>query len=112
MMKTHRAAIIARKSQDDSDKATPSTAVQIDRTRDFVKRMGWVVVEDWVREDTGVSGADFSEERVGFNAIFDAATKVKPRPFDVIVMRDQDRLGRDVRVPYLIQQLEDAGVQL
>src|SRR5215471_3717707 len=54
-----RAAIIARKSNDDSDKEVQSTTRQIEHARAYAARKGWTVVEEFVKEDVGISGTDW-----------------------------------------------------
>jgi len=70
---------------------------------------GHAVVET-VR-DVGYSGAEWVR-RPGIAALQLAAASGRP-PWDLVVVRDVDRLGRDgVRLPYLLATLREAGVDV
>lgn len=106
------AAIYARKSTDqniaDEEK---SVARQIESARAFAVRHGWEVCEDYVYVDDGVSGAEFVK-REGLTHLM-AAVRGKPRPFDVLVIMDESRLGREqIETSYLLRQITDAGVRV
>jgi len=60
--------------------------------------------------DDGVSGAEFAR-RPGFVQLM---ASLKPRaPFDVLIMYDESRLGREqIEVGYALQQIVTAGVQV
>ena len=68
--------------------------------------------EEHVYSDDGISGAEFDDRRPGLARLL-AAFKQRPRPFDVLVMIDESRLGRDQwRTGYLLAQIKDAGLAL
>lgn len=99
-----RAAIYLRLSTEDPK---GSLAAQESGARDWCERNGHSVVA--VHRDEGVSGSEW-KARPGIVALR-AAVSEKPRPFDVVVVRDLDRLGRDaIRLPELLAYLRDEGV--
>ncbi len=105
-----RAAIYTRFSLDDGSERskTDSVAVQAENARRACADKGWDVVR--VFEDDGVSGAEI-EKRAQLQALLSAAKN--GRDFDVVVLRDQDRLARDaLRQGVLLAQLTDAGVKV
>ena len=58
-----------------------------------------------------MSGAEF-DRQPGFVRLMTAVGK-RNAPFDVLIVADVDRLGRDsVATPYAIAQLLDAGVRI
>lgn len=88
------AAIYARKSTEQSGVADQdkSVARQIAHARSYAARKGWLVDEDHVYVDDGVSGAEFVK-RPGFIRLMNA---LSPRPpFQVLVMSEESRLGRE-----------------
>jgi site-specific DNA recombinase len=106
------AAIYARKSTDQSGVSADQNSVarQIDHARAYAQRKGWTIVEDQVYVDDGISGAEFAT-RPGFVRLM-TAVAAKPRPpFDVLVMSEESRLGREtIEVAYALKQIIQAGV--
>ena len=104
-----RAAIYSRKSTDDPLGA--SVARQLETARAYIEQKGWHLSSAHVFTDDGISGAEF-QRRPGLRRLLDAALR-KPRPFDVVVMADPERLGRDrLRSELVARQLSDAGITL
>ena len=88
------AAVYARKStsQDGLDAAETSAARQVAHAREYAARKGWTVADEFVFVDDAISGAEF-ERRPGFMRLMGS---LKPRPpFDVLVMSEASRLGRE-----------------
>ena len=110
-----RAAIYARKSNDDNDKAAEdkSVARQIAHAREFIKRKGWTFAgEDHVYADDGVSGAEF-KNREGLNNLLAALPQRGAPPFDVLVRSEHSRLGRDMRnTTGAFGEIIEAGVRV
>ncbi len=108
------AAIYARKSTDQSNVADEqkSVARQIDHARAYATRKGWTVDEESIFIDDGISGAEFAN-RPGFVRLMNAA-RTKPRPpFDVLVMSEESRLGREsIETAYAMKQLVQAHVRV
>ncbi len=105
------AAVYARKSTEQGvpDEAK-STRRQITRATEYATARGWSVDPRHVYVDEAVSGGEW-QSRPGFNALL-AALRPKP-PFGVLIVSELSRIGRDsVRVPYAVQQIEDAGVEI
>jgi site-specific DNA recombinase len=118
------AAIYARKSTDDSDHTAEarSTARQIDHATEYARAKGWNVDPRYIFTDENTSGAEW-KHRPGFNALltalgYDQKTNGATRdhgapPFGVLIVSELSRIGRDtVRVPYAVQQIEEAGVEI
>lgn len=107
-----RAAIYARKSNDQVGVGDEhrSVARQVAHARAYAERKGWLVLEDQIYIDDGISGAEFTK-RPGFLRLMNAAT---PRPhFDVLVMSEESRLGREaIETAYALKQLISAGVRV
>ena len=105
------AAIYARKSTDQAvaDEAK-SVRRQIDHARQYAVRKGWTLDEACVFVDDGVSGAEFAR-RPGFVRLM-AALSPAP-PFQVLVMSEESRLGREsIETAYALKQLIAAGVRV
>ena len=86
-----KAAIYARKSTDDNDKTADNKSVtrQVDHAKKYASSNGWSVDEDHIYIDDGISGAEF-RNRPGLLKMLDHL-----KEFDVIVMSELSRLGRE-----------------
>jgi DNA invertase Pin-like site-specific DNA recombinase len=106
------AAIYARKSTDQTGVANDqkSVARQVEHARQYAKRKGWQVADEYVYVDDGISGAEFGT-RPGFLRLMNA---LKPHaPFQVLVMSEESRLGREaIETAYALKQLVTAGVRV
>ena len=102
------AAIYARKSTDDSDRNTEarSTQRQIESGTKYATAKGWTVDPRYIFVDENTSGAEW-KHRSGFNALL-AALDGSPRaPFDVLIVSELSRIGRDtVRTPAAVMRTE------
>ena len=106
-------AIYARKSTDDSDRneEARSTTRQIAHATEYAERKGWTVDPRYIFTDDGVSGAEWAR-RHGLNRLLAAIDTGCP-PFGVLIVSELSRIGRDsVRVPYIVQRIEEAGVEI
>ena len=105
-------AIYARKSTDQTGVADEQKSVtrQIEHARQYATRKGWIVADEHVYVDDGISGAEFAN-RPGFLRLMNA---LKPRaPFQVLVMSEESRLGREaIETAYALKQLVQAGVRV
>ncbi len=105
------AAIYARKSDDQSKVAEDARSVtrQVEHASAYIARKGWALDPSHVYSDE-VSGAEFAR-RPGFLRLMNA---LKPAPpFQVLVMSDSDRLGREqIETAYAMKQLITAGVRV
>src|SRR5436190_13962825 len=106
------AAIYARKSTDQSGVADEqkSVARQVEHARSYATGKGWMVADEHVYVDDGISGAEFAN-RPGFIRLMDA---LKPQPpFQALVMSEESRLGREaIETAYALKQLVTAGVRV
>jgi DNA invertase Pin-like site-specific DNA recombinase len=78
------AAICARKSTEQSGVADEQKSVAglIQHAREYAQRKGWIVADEHVYVDDGISGAEFAT-RPGFLRLMNS---LKPRPaFQVLV---------------------------
>lgn len=99
-----RVALYVRVS---TDEQAMSAAEQERGGRAWCQRQGYDVVQ--VFSDVGVSGAEWVR-RPGILDLQRAARST-PRPFDLVVVRDADRLGRDgLRLPMFLAELMEHGV--
>lgn len=88
------AAIYARKSTEQNGVADEqkSVARQIEHARQYATRKGWLLADDHVYVDDGISGAEFAN-RPGFLRLMNS---LKPRaPFQTLVMSGESRLGME-----------------
>jgi site-specific DNA recombinase len=106
------AAIYARKSTDQNGVADEqkSVARQVDHARQYATTKGWIVADQHVYIDDGISGAEFAN-RPGFLRLMNA---LKPRtPFQVLIMSEESRLGREaIETAYALKQLVTAGIRV
>jgi len=89
------AAIYARKSTDQAGAGDKSESVerQLARARAYATGKGWKVVDVHIYVDDGISGAEFGDRRPGLARLLNA---LRPRPpFQVLVMSEESRLGRE-----------------
>lgn len=101
-----RVAIYTRVS---TEEQASSAAAQESGARAWAEREGHVVVVAY--RDEGVSGGEWVR-RPGVLQLR-AAVVADPRPWDVLVVRDLDRLGRDaIRLPELLAHLADYDVRV
>lgn len=88
-----KAAIYARKSNDDDEKGEENKSVtrQVERARAYATEKGWSVSDEHMFVDDGVSGKEFrpSKRRGLFRML------AHLNEFDILVMSDPDRLGRE-----------------
>lgn len=107
-----KAAVYCRKSNDDDrSEENKSITRQRDRATAYAQAKGWSVDPEHAFEDDGISGAEF-DRRPGLLRMLGAIVQ-KPRPFDVVVMSELSRLGRDmVNNAVVIGKIRDAGVQI
>jgi DNA invertase Pin-like site-specific DNA recombinase len=105
-------AIYGRKSTDQAGVSEEQRSVtrQIEHARQYAAQHGWLVREEAVYVDDGISGAEFFK-RPGFLRLMNA---LKPRPpFQVLVMSEESRLGREaIETSYALKQILDAGVRV
>src|SRR5260370_27748213 len=106
------AAAYLRKSNDEGEKSEDAKSVtrQLDRAREYATAHGWTLDDRYVYTDDGVSGAEF-KKRPGLSALR-AALEPKA-PFQVLIVSEQSRLGRDaIRTMSLIQEIQEADVRI
>lgn len=99
------AAIYARKSTDEQTESIPT---QVENGLAFGARRGWTTPPDLVFKDTG-SRAEFVK-RSDLTRLRVAAAR---KAFDVVIMRDDSRLGGDMlRTTMIAQELADLGIKI
>ncbi|MEP6889660.1 MAG: recombinase family protein [Nitrospirota bacterium] len=106
------AAIYARKSTEQIGVSEEDKSVtrQIAHAKAYAAMKHWTISDTYVFVDDGISGAEFVK-RPGFITLMNAL-KPKP-PFDVLIMSEESRLGREqIKTAYALQQITDAGVQV
>ena len=126
-----RAAIYARKStkqygRQSTDRPLPQTdqlgavgAHSVDDQKSVTRQTegghslaasrGWAVAAQHVYSDDGISGAEFSA-RPALTQMMAAATR---REFDVLIISDSSRLGREqIETAFLLKRLDMCGVKV
>jgi site-specific DNA recombinase len=105
------AAIYARKSTEQNLPDTEKSVTrQVEHATAYATAKGWTVDPARVYVDDGVSGAEFAR-RPGFVRLM-AGLRPTP-PFDVLVMSEESRLGREqIETAYALKQLMTAGVRV
>ena len=102
-----RAAIYARRSTEEHQEA--SLEIQISEAKRFIERKGWSLDQANIFIDDAVSRAEF-KKRPG---LLKMILRAEQKAFDVVVMRDETRLGGDViRVGVAIQEILEAGARI
>jgi site-specific DNA recombinase len=86
-----RCAIYARYSSEKQRES--SVDDQIRKCREYAARQGWIIVEDYVRNDQAISGAMF-EQRTALQSLI-ADAEQKPLPFDLLLVDSTSRLARN-----------------
>lgn len=88
-MKT--AAAYIRVSTDDQIEYSPAS--QLEKIRDYAKRNGYILPEEFIFTDEGISGRN-TAKRPEFNRMIGIA-KQKPKPFDAILLWKFSRFARN-----------------
>jgi site-specific DNA recombinase len=109
-----RCAILARKSnQQEATGDEKSVVMQERECRALIERNGWTLADGHLYVEDEVSGALMTPE--GRPELFRllAACEAKSRPFDVVVVTHEDRIGRDTfRSSMVIMRIIESGVRL
>ena len=109
-----RAAILCRKTnQQEATGDEKSVALQERECRALIERNGWELADGHLYVEDEVSGALMTPE--GRPELFRllAACEAKQRPFDVVVVTHEDRIGRDTfRSSMVIMRIIESGVRL
>ena len=109
-----RCAILARKSnQQEATGDEKSVVMQERECRALIERNGWELADGHLYVEDVVSGALMTPE--GRPELFRllAACEAKQRPFDVVVVTHEDRIGRDTfRSSMVIMRIIESGVRL
>ena len=88
------AAIYARKSTEQNGVGDEEKSVtrQIEHAKAYATKKGWVVTDEYLYVDDGISGAEFVK-RPGFIRLMNV---LKPKPmFQILIMSEESRLGRE-----------------
>lgn len=106
------AAIYARKSTEQHGVSDEEKSItrQVEHAKAYAATKGWMVVDEHIYQDDGISGAEFVK-RPGFLRLMNA---LKPRPsFQILIMSEESRLGREsIETSYALKQIIDAGVRV
>jgi DNA invertase Pin-like site-specific DNA recombinase len=108
------AAAYLRKSNDEGDKSADIKSVAVQRAEidKLVAAHGWKLDEACVFTDDDVSGGIALDERPG-GARLMAALAAKPVPFQILIVNEQSRLGRETLDTLIaIRAIERAGVAI
>jgi site-specific DNA recombinase len=103
-----RAVLYARVSGDDRSKEGRNLAGQLEMARKYAQERGYVIVAELAEDDRGASGAEIDLPQL--NRIREMAVAGE---FDVLVVREIDRLSRNLAKQLIIEQeLKRAGVSI
>ncbi len=108
------AASYARKStdQDGLHEDAKSVTRQIEGAKAYAPKRGGAVAEEWIRADDGISGAEFDDKRPGLADLLNAL-KLKPPPFQMLIVSESSRLGREqIETAYVLKQFITTGVRV
>jgi len=104
------AAYCRKSSAQDGPDDELSVSRQREQALRYASEHHWTLDEAYVYSDTGVSGAEFAK-RPGLMRLI-AALKPKA-PFDVLIVTDRDRLGREqIETSFVLKQIITAGVRV
>lgn len=79
----------------EEEKQLNALAKQIQENRDVIHKMGWQFIREYI--DEGKSGTQ-TRQREGYNRLFQ---DLENKDFDIVVIKDQDRLMRNPKDWYL-----------
>jgi site-specific DNA recombinase len=108
-----RCAVYCRVSAEDArDTKNKSVEHQRQQAIEYAKRKGWAVRPECVFTDDGISGGEYVN-RPGFTRLLASLPKRGKPPFDVLVMSEASRLGRDMlRNAACVVEIIESGVQI
>jgi site-specific DNA recombinase len=105
---TKRAVLYARVSGDDRDREDRNLHGQIDLCRQYALEYGYEIVEELAEDDRGASGAAFDLPQ-----LTRVREMARTRAFDVLVVREIDRLSRSLEKQLLVEdELQRNGVAI
>ena len=85
------AAAYVRVSTDDQVELSPTS--QIKQIREYAKKNGYIIPDEYIFADEGISGKS-THKRAAFNRMIGLA-KTKPKPFDCILLWKYSRFARN-----------------
>src|SRR5581483_4750178 len=108
-----QAAIYCRVSAEDvRDAKNKSVVHQREQAIAYAEKRGWTVKPEYIFTDDGISGGEYVN-RPGLATLLAALPKRGKPPFDVLVMSESSRLGRDMlRNASVIVDLIESGVKI
>lgn len=104
-----RAAIYARKSNDDDNKGQDNKSVtrQVAHAKAYAVKNGWTVDDEHIYVDDGISGTEYVK-RSGLQRLLSELNQ-----FDVVVASENSRIGRDqYGNSYVFKKFKENDVQL
>lgn len=103
-----RAVLYARVSSDDRGKDGRNLAGQLAMCREHAERKGWTIEAELAEDERGASGADFDLPQLSR-----ALEMASAGAFDVLVVREMDRLARGLAKQLVIEEkLKKSGVKI
>jgi site-specific DNA recombinase len=105
-----KAAIYARKSTEQNvAEEAKSVTRQVENAREFAAKRGWLVDEEHVYIDDGISGAEY-DKRPGLQRMLAAAER---RRFEALIVSERKSIGREqFETGMKIKELARAGVEV
>lgn len=103
-----RAVLYARVSGDDRGKEGRNLAGQLEMGREYARERGYAIAAELAEDDRGTSGAEIDLPQL--NRVREMA---KTGEFDVLVVRELDRLSRNLAKQLIVEQeLKRTGVAI
>ena len=103
-----RAVLYARVAVGDADGANHKLVEQLAQCRNYALAQGWTVIAELHEDERGVSGLALDPPQ-----LVAVRRMAHAGEFDVLVVRDLDRISRNVaRCLVVEQELEQAGIQI
>jgi len=108
-----RCAVYCRVSADDiRDTKNKSVEHQRSQALAYIEKKGWSVSDEFIFKDDGISGAEYVN-RPGLAQLLACLPKRGKPPFDVLVMSEPSRLGRDItRNAAFVVSIIESGVRI
>lgn len=102
---TSRAVIYCRCSTEEESQKD-ALSKQVEEAKDCISRNGWILVDSYVESKSGTT----TKGRAEYNRLFEELSQDR---FDIVVVKSQDRLMRNVKDWYLfLDRLVTCGKQL
>ena len=103
-------AVYIRVSTHEQEEYSPDA--QLKRIKEYAQKNDILIMEEYIYVENGVSGRTV-EKREEFKKMI-ATAKIKPKPFDTVLIHAYDRFARNVKESRIYKELlrDDLGIEL